>query len=74
MDRKTLFSGIKKVAVKIGSSVLTDEHGDIKEDMFVGLARGISNIKSKDIDTVLISSGAIAAGMGCSQVTRGKAV
>ena len=58
-----VFSGIKKVAVKIGSSVLTDEHGDIKEDMFVELARGISNIKSKDIDTVLISSGAIAAGM-----------
>jgi glutamate 5-kinase len=51
------------VVVKVGSSVLTNEYGEISETMFDEIAREVSGIKSRGVDVVLVSSGAIAAGM-----------
>ncbi|MGB7293190.1 MAG: glutamate 5-kinase [Thermodesulfobacteriota bacterium] len=62
-DRKSLISKVKRVVVKIGSSVLTDEHGELLVDVFDEIAREISGIKSKGLDTIVVSSGAIASGM-----------
>ncbi|MGH7806874.1 MAG: glutamate 5-kinase [Thermodesulfobacteriota bacterium] len=62
-DRKALISQTKRVVIKIGSSVLTNEYGEISESMFDEIAREISKIKSGGIDVLVVSSGAIAAGM-----------
>jgi glutamate 5-kinase len=62
-SRKAFMSKIKRVVIKIGSSVLTDEDGEIQDSAFYEIARGISKLKSKKIETVVVSSGAIASGM-----------
>ncbi|GBD38499.1 Glutamate 5-kinase [bacterium HR37] len=63
VDRASLIKRVRRVVVKVGSSVLTNEYGEISETMFDEIAREVSGIKSKGVDVVLVSSGAIAAGM-----------
>jgi glutamate 5-kinase len=62
-DRRVLVSKVKRVVIKIGSSVLTNEYGELSEGMFDEIAREVSGIKSKGIEPIIVSSGAIAAGM-----------
>ncbi len=62
-DRKTLLSQVKRVVIKIGSSVLINEHGELSEGVFDEIAGEVSRIKSKGIEPIVVSSGAIAAGM-----------
>lgn len=62
-NRKSFISRIKRVVIKIGSSVLTDENGEIQDSAFNKIASDISKLKSKKIETVVVSSGAIASGM-----------
>ncbi|MGH7802289.1 MAG: glutamate 5-kinase [Thermodesulfobacteriota bacterium] len=62
-DRKALISQAKRVVIKIGSSVLTNEYGEISEGVFDEIAGEISGIKSRGIEPIIVSSGAIAAGM-----------
>lgn len=62
-DRKALVSRVKRVVIKIGSSVLTNESSEISEGLFDEIAREVSGIKSRGIEPILVSSGAIAAGM-----------
>ena len=62
-DRKALISQAKRVVIKIGSSVLTNEYGEISEGVFDEIAGEISRIKSRGIEPIIVSSGAIAAGM-----------
>lgn len=62
-DRKSIISAVKRVIVKIGSSVLTDRKGNLSESVFDLLAGDISEIKSKNIEVIIVTSGAIASGM-----------
>jgi glutamate 5-kinase len=62
-NKKALISQTKRVVIKIGSSVLTNEYGEISEGVFNEIAREISKIKSNGIEPIVVSSGAIAAGM-----------
>lgn len=62
-NRKSIISGVKRVIIKIGSSVLTDKKGNLSESVFDVLAEEISGIKSRGIEVVIVSSGAIASGM-----------
>ena len=49
------------VVVKIGSSALSDENGNLKLDTMLELAKGVSEL-SKTQNVILVSSGAVAAG------------
>lgn len=62
-DRKSIISKVKRVIVKVGSSVLTDDGGDISESAFGQLAGDVSRVKSGKVEVVVVSSGAIASGM-----------
>ncbi|KAB2834834.1 MAG: glutamate 5-kinase, partial [Candidatus Dadabacteria bacterium] len=62
-DRKSIISAVKRVIIKIGSSVLTDKKGSLSESVFDVLAEEISGIKARGIEVVIVSSGAIASGM-----------
>ena len=62
-DRKKFFSKIKKVVIKIGSSVLTDDDGNLLESRFGEIAAQIFKLREKNIEVILVSSGAIASGM-----------
>jgi len=61
--RKTIISKVSRVIIKIGSSILTDKNGSLSESIFEKLAQEISKIKSKNIEVIVVSSGAIASGM-----------
>lgn len=63
IDRKKIISQVKRVVVKIGSSVLTNDYGELSEGTFDDIASEVSGIKSRGVDTVVVSSGAIASGM-----------
>ncbi|MGQ0793056.1 MAG: glutamate 5-kinase [Deltaproteobacteria bacterium] len=62
-DRKSLIRGVKRVVVKIGSSVLSNERGEILDSAFEEIASEVSKLRAKGLEVVVVSSGAIAAGM-----------
>lgn len=53
---------IKRLVVKIGSSVLSDANG-LKSAFFTHLAEQASELKSSGVEIVIVSSGAVAAAM-----------
>jgi len=54
---------VKRIVIKVGTSVLLDKGNKVSADMIGKLARQIKKIKEKGISPVLVSSGAIACGM-----------
>lgn len=62
-NRKKFLSGVKRVVLKIGSSVLTDSEGGIIARRFGQLAAQIVELQKKGTEVIVVSSGAIASGM-----------
>ena len=50
----------QKIIVKVGSAVLTDEHGRVRKKILSNIAQDIAALKNRQI--ILVSSGAIAIG------------
>lgn len=59
---------VKKVIIKVGSSSLCDSKGQIQKEKILKLILQISQLIKQDYQVVLVSSGAIAAGMGALQL------
>lgn len=55
---------VKRVVIKVGSSTLTYPNGRLNLGCIENIVRQISNLHNRGIDVILVSSGAIAAGMG----------
>ena len=55
---------IHRIVVKIGSSLLTRDGGHLDRPRVSRFARELSRIQKSGTEVVLVSSGAIAAGMG----------
>ena len=55
---------IGRVVVKIGTSLLTRDGGHLDRARMSRFARELSQIKRSGVEVILVSSGAIAAGMG----------
>jgi glutamate 5-kinase len=62
-QRKELLKGVNRVVVKVGSAVLT-ENGALHRPTIFRLSEEIAFLKKKGFQVTLVSSGAIAAGMG----------
>jgi len=62
LRRKTLGKA-RRIVVKVGSSILASVEKGLHHEVFSHLAKEISNLKRKGYEIVLVSSGAIAAGM-----------
>jgi glutamate 5-kinase len=60
--KKTLAKG-RRIVVKVGSSILASVEGGLHYDVFSRLTKEISELKRQGFEIVLVSSGAIAAGM-----------
>ena len=52
------------VVVKVGSSVLTDESGGIRRERIDAIVAGILSMKKRSTRAVLVTSGAVSAGVG----------
>lgn len=59
--RQTLFDKARRVVVKAGSAVLTDDKG-LKDEVIANLARELSFLRETGREVILVSSGAVAAG------------
>lgn len=61
-DRSVL-SGARRIVVKVGSSSLTSIKGGISEESLTGLADALAAKRNSGTEIILVSSGAIAAGL-----------
>ena len=61
--RKTIFSPIKRIVIKVGSGVISDDQG-LDLPMIESVAAGICELRRRGYEVVLVSSGAVAAGKG----------
>ncbi|GAA1358572.1 glutamate 5-kinase [Arthrobacter rhombi] len=52
-----------RLVVKVGSSSLTTVNGGISEDALTGLVSELSKVRNGGVELILVSSGAIAAGI-----------
>lgn len=63
MDRKTMFSGSRRIVIKIGSAVLTSSGQGLDQARMEGLVADISAVMEQGREVIIVSSGAIAAGL-----------
>ncbi|MFC1854989.1 glutamate 5-kinase [Thermodesulfobacteriota bacterium] len=62
ITRKNILKDVRRVVIKIGSKILTTTDG-LDESAFLRIAREISLLIDRGYEVVIVSSGAIAAGM-----------
>lgn len=62
--RKDYMKTVKRVVVKVGSSSLTHENGLINVHQLESLVKQVADLHCKGYEVILVSSGAIAAGIG----------
>jgi len=62
-SRDIFLKNVRRVVVKVGSSVLTDAATAINFNAFASLVEQIAGIKSQAYEPVIVSSGAIAIGV-----------
>lgn len=63
--------GIKRIIIKVGSSSLCNERGEIDKEKILHLVLQISKLIQMGYSLVLVSSGAIAAGRGTMKFKNG---
>jgi glutamate 5-kinase len=61
--RKETLGKARRIVVKVGSSILTSIGEGLRYEVFSRLSKEISDLKRQGFEIVLVSSGAIAAGM-----------
>ena len=61
---------MKKVVIKIGTRVLTDKGGNLDEGVIQGLVKQICGMLDSEILVLIVSSGAIGAGMGLLNIKK----
>ncbi len=63
IDRKGLFSDIKRIVVKIGTSSLTREDGSFNTDLTETIANQVADLRALGKTVIIVSSGAIGIGV-----------
>lgn len=69
-EAKRDFSKVKRLVVKIGSSSITYATGRLNLTQLEKLSRQLSDLYNQGLEVVLVSSGAIGAGIGKMGLTR----
>lgn len=62
--RKEVLRRTKRVVIKVGSAVLTLSDGHLNEKAFKGLAMEVSRLRERGMEVAVVTSAAVAAGMG----------
>src|SRR3990172_4554165 len=63
INRKAIFSKSRRIVIKVGSAVLTSSEQGLDQSRIERLASDISSIIAQGREVVMVSSGAIAAGL-----------
>ena len=65
MKKEAVFwQGIQRVVVKVGTSTLTHATGKLNLEQLERLVRELADLRHRDIEVILVTSGAVGAGMG----------
>ena len=67
--REEISKNIQKIVVKVGTSTLTKEDGNLNIEKIKKIVSELSNLSDKGYDVVLVTSGAVGAGMGRLNMT-----
>lgn len=62
--RKQLMSNVRSMVVKVGTALLTRDHGRLNHRLISGIAGQLAALKERGIKVTLVSSGAVGAGVG----------
>lgn len=60
--RPEILKTIKRIVIKIGSRILTDEDGNLNRSWISAFAAEVAGLRRNGIEVIMVSSGAIAAG------------
>jgi glutamate 5-kinase len=60
----------RRIVVKIGSSLLADEDGRVREAWLDGLASDLARLRARGQQAIVVTSGAIALGRRALGLTR----
>lgn len=63
MKHRSGFSALRRVVVKIGSSLLTDSGRGLNQTAISGWVEQLAGFRNAGVDVVLVSSGSVAEGM-----------
>ena len=63
-NRKNLLKDLKKIVVKVGTSTLTKNDGNLNIEKIKKIVFELSKLSDKGYEVVLVTSGAVGAGMG----------
>jgi glutamate 5-kinase len=63
-QRKEYLDKVKRVVVKVGSSTLTHSNGRLNLSRIELLVRQLADLHNRGLEVILVTSGAIGAGMG----------
>jgi glutamate 5-kinase len=64
MTRKDMLKKVRRIVLKVGSRVLTSNGKTLSLEVFDRMAREVAGVKKAGFEVVIVSSGAIASGMG----------
>jgi glutamate 5-kinase len=62
-DRKALMRGVRRVVVKVGSGVISSRQSGLLNDRIAPIVAGIAALVRGGREVILVSSGAVAAGL-----------
>ena len=68
-DRKTYLNKVNRAVIKVGSGVLTRKNG-LNLNLIDDLATEVCKLRNRGIEIILVSSGAIAAGLKKAGLTK----
>ncbi len=61
-NAQSAFAAARRLVVKVGSAILTDANGAVREDWLAALAADIASLRQMKSEIVVVTSGAIALG------------
>jgi len=62
--RERYLRGCRRLVVKVGSGVIAHPQGGLREEVVSSLAQDLADLRNQGMEVILVSSGAVAAGMG----------
>lgn len=66
-------SGFSRLVIKVGSSLLVDESGQLDRDWLTALAADVAELRENQQDVLIVSSGAIAIGSSIIGINKRRA-
>ena len=65
---RTRVADSRRLVVKLGSSIVADERGSVREEVLGRVCDGLAELRDGGREVIVVTSGAIARGMGVMEL------